>query len=197
MIGATSGRSERVVGQSTTGRPLARSANARPVLAFTDASFHPGREHAAFGIVLEQTTDSLSIPIELRHKYRLEDSRLGTSGAGAVAISGLIRGVDPTSAELMGVLAALEILRASGVRQRVVVYCDNLAVVRWLQGGTEDCFETYSRYSRLVDAVRSASAGMDWRIAKIEGHAGLNGNEDADGLARERSRRESTGRRPR
>src|SRR3954469_11456362 len=93
-----------------------------PITVFCDASYRPGLRVAAFGLLLETLPGSFAAPAGVPERYLIEMEEAYSRPPAAVAASGLVRAVDPTSAEIMAVSAGLEILAGLPGRNRIVVY---------------------------------------------------------------------------
>ena len=122
----------------------------------------------------------------------------GPGGWGAILISGVhrkeISGGEPGSTnnrmELMGAIAALEVLR---LPSKVVLYTDSNylknGITQWIHGWKRNGWRTADKSpvknAELWQRLDAARAGheIDWRWVK--GHAGHAENERADELARE------------
>lgn len=162
----------------------------KPIVVFSDASFNDASSVSAFGLLFEQLPGEFDVSDAVLEKFHIEPEDDFSDPPAKVAVSGLVSSVDPTSAEIMAIIAAFEILRSFPVRHRVIVYCDNLAAVKWMGGSCDDMHEPFERYSRLIEYARAMANRHDWRVEKIDGHAGLPGNEAVDTIAKRRMDRE-------
>lgn len=158
----------------------------KPIVIFSDASFRKEAEMAAFGLVFVDIPVEFDVADEVIDRYRIETEDEFSHAPSKIAVSGVVKGVDPTSAEIMALAAAFELLRFLPHRLRVAAYCDNLAAVKWLNGSQEDLHEPFRRYSKLIKHVQEIASFHDFRVVKIEGHVGLPDNETADLIAKRR-----------
>jgi ribonuclease HI len=98
------------------------------------------------------------------------------------------RGDDPemasmrnVSGEILGSMAAVEKALELGLRE-LVIYYDYLGIEMWATGGWKRNKKGTISYHDFMQSVRQKIAIS---FQKVKGHSGVDGNEEADRLAKE------------
>ncbi|HOT30306.1 MAG TPA: hypothetical protein PLU72_19190 [Candidatus Ozemobacteraceae bacterium] len=149
-----------------------------PSVYYTDASFRRGHRRASFSIV--GFCRPPAVPDDLVRDVLLEAEE--TSDPDICGFTGVIRALGVTETELMGVWACAVLAAPSiGENGRLVIYTDNLDVVHAVQD-----VAYRGPYRDIVAKIRAVLPKGRLAVRKVKGHAGIDGNEWADYLAKRR-----------
>ena len=166
---------------------LNESQSYQPLIIFTDASVREDQETAAFGIVIENIPNDFDLPKEILEKYNIRFEN-GYPEELCV-LSGEIVNYTVDSAEIMGILAAVEIFMFLVQRssQQIVIYTDSLTAKKVLTdkrmpANTRIYSELRKCFNKLIE-----TNGLDIVVKKVKAHAGIEYNEMADLVARQRN----------
>ena len=159
----------------------------QPLIIFTDASVREDQETAAFGIVVENIPNDFDLPKNILEKYNIRFEN-GYPEELCV-LSGEIVNYTVDSAEIMGILAAIEIFMflVQESNQKIVIYTDSLTAKKILTNNrmpanTRIYSELRKRFNKLIE-----TNGLDIMLKKVKAHAGIEYNEMADSVAKERN----------
>jgi|TARA_B100001971_G_C18187896_1_gene536779 ribonuclease HI len=165
---------------------LPDDAGQQPLVIFTDASVRINCEYAAFSIVAKNVVQDFSLPIEVLNKYNIQIEPESTNEL--CFFTGLAVNYDVNSAEMIAILAALEIFRYSAIEtgQSMVFYTDSLTGKKVLGNkrlppGTQQYSEIRKMFSKIVDENY-----IDVTIKKVKAHTGIEMNVMADIYAKRR-----------
>jgi len=158
----------------------------QPLVIFTDASVRKNYEYAAFSIVAKNIVQDFSLPMEVLDKYNIQIEP--ESSDEICFITGVVVNFDVNSAEMMAILAALEIFLYSAIEtgQSIVFYTDSLTSKKVL------CHKLLqselSKYSEIRKIFKNFvnENSIDVIIKKVKAHSGIELNEIADIFAKRR-----------
>jgi len=157
-----------------------------PLIIFTDASVHADYDKSAFGIAAQNITHTFNFPSSILEKYKIRISP--ESGNDTFAVSGIILNFDIKAAEIIAIIAALEMFQflAKQTGQRIVFYTDSLFAKKVLGDkrlppGTKLFSGLRQRFLKIMK-----DSDLDIVIKKVAAHTGIELNELADSLAKKR-----------
>ena len=159
----------------------------QPLIIFTDASVREDQEIATFGIVVENIPIDFELPENILKKYNIRFE----SGypEELCVLSGEIANYTVDSAEIMGILAAVEIFMflVQHSSQQIVIYTDSLTAKKVLTdkrmpANTRIYSELRKCFNKLIE-----TNGLDIVVKKVKAHAGIEYNEMADLVAKQRN----------
>ena len=158
----------------------------QPLIIFTDASVHADYDKSAFGIAAQNITHTFNFPSSIVEKYKIRISP--ESGDNAFAVSGIILNFDIKAAEIIAIIAALEMFQflAKQTGQRIVFYTDSLFAKKVLGDkrlppGAKLFSGLRQRFLKIMKA-----SDLDIVIKKVAAHTGIELNELADMIAKNR-----------
>ena len=157
----------------------------QPLAIFTDASVRKKLNVASFGIVAINVERDFQVPEALLKKYNIE-SHLNNSGN--CHLTGLIVNYNSATAEIMGIIAALEIFAflASDTLQKIIFYTDSLIAKKVLSDKRMPLnSKLYSNFRQNFIKIKNLFS-LEIVIKKVAAHKGIESNEIADQLAKER-----------
>ena len=166
---------------------LNEERNHQPLIIFTDASVREDQETAAFGIVVENIPNDFDLPKNILEKYNI----CFENGypEGLCVLSGEIINYTIDSAEIMGILASVEIFMflVQHSSQKIVIYTDSLIAKKVLTDkrmpvNSRIYSELRKRFNKLIE-----TNGLDIVVKKVKAHAGIEYNEMADLVAKQRN----------
>ena len=108
----------------------------------------------------------------------VNDEKHVLQGAGDEAEMASMRNV---AGEIMGSMAAVETALALGL-DKLTIFYDYLGIEMWATGAWKRNKEGTAKYYEYMQSVKSRIA-IDF--VKVKGHSGIEGNEEADRLAKE------------
>ena len=158
----------------------------QPLVIFTDASVQENMDVAAFGIVAINIQKDFEVPCAIINKYNIRSH--GNSDTRTCKFSGLIANFDTNSAEIMGILAALEIFSylARETAQKIVFYTDSLVAKKVLSDKRmPPRSKLYLNFRKTFLRIINLYS-LEVVIKKVKAHQGIESNELADQLAKRR-----------
>jgi ribonuclease HI len=160
----------------------------QPLIVFTDASVVPDKDIATFAIVVQNICQDFEIPQELIDKYNL---RAEPESSNDISVfTGIILNFGIDAAEFIALLATVELLRyicvATG--QKIVIYTDSLFSKKLFESDQLEGEQLIYKdlHQRLMSIVTQEN--LDISVKKVEAHSGINNNELADRVAKNRLR---------
>ena len=157
-----------------------------PLIIFTDASLRDDMETATFGIVVRDLGNDFEVPIKILEKYQIKFHNSDFNHL--CVISGEIVNFDVHATEMMGVVAGLEIFSYSlkSAKRQIVFYTDSLVTKKVLSAkrlppNTKNYAEIRKYFMKLI-----LDRSLDVVIKKVKAHAGVELNEVADQVAKDR-----------
>lgn len=161
-------------------------------------SFQTAEEAASFVDGAKKVTQEAMHPVEeLPHNYAFVDGSFH-SGTGTYGYGGFLvhdgkkvqlqgSGTDPEMAamrnvagEILGSMAAIQEAIALGLTE-LTIYYDYLGIEMWATGGWK---RNKSGTIAYYDYVQSVKDVITLSFVKVKGHSGVEGNEEADRLAK-------------
>ena len=157
-----------------------------PLIIFTDASLRDDMDTATFGIVVRDLGNDFEVPIKILEKYQIKFHNSDFNHL--CVISGEIVNFDVHATEMMGVIAGLEIFSYSlkSAKRQIVFYTDSLVTKKVLSGkrlppNSKNYAELRKYFIKLI-----SNRSLDVAIKKVKAHAGVELNEIADQVAKDR-----------
>jgi len=161
----------------------------QPLIIFTDASVYHERDIATFSIVVRNIRNDFTLPASIVEKYKIQYEK--DSADDLCVLSGVIINFDVDTTEIMGILAALEIFMflAKETEQTMVFYTDSLRAKKILTdkkmpANTKVYSELRKRFNRIIEMN-----GLDVIVKKVKAHSGIELNDVADAVAKNRNKR--------
>ena len=164
-----------------------QSLSQQPLVIFTDASYKEGRDTSTFGIVVENIEKEFHLPERIIQKYKIQSEN--EHHDGLCILTGEIINHSVDAAEIIAIIATVEIFMFltmySG--QKIVIYTDSLIAKKILSDkrrppNTRIFSELRKRFNKLIEVNE-----LDIVIKKVKAHAGIEQNELADMVAKERN----------
>ena len=158
----------------------------QPLVIFTDASVRKNYEYAAFSIVAKNIVQNFSLPMEVLDKYNIQIEP--ESSDEICFLTGVVVNFDVNSAEMMAILAALEIFLDSAIEtgQSIVFYTDSLTSKKVLcHKLLQSELSKYSEIRKIFKNIVNENS-IDVIIKKVKAHSGIEMNEIADIFAKRR-----------
>ena len=170
----------------TQKRPTELSS--QPLIVFTDASVVPDKDIASFAIVVQNIFHDFEVPQKLIDKYNL---RAEPESSNDISVfTGIILNFGIDAAEFIALLATVELLRyicvATG--QKIVIYTDSLFSKKLFESDQLEGEQLIYKdlHQRLMSIVTQEN--LAFFVKKVEAHSGINNNELADRVAKNRLR---------
>lgn len=161
----------------------------QPLVIFTDASVYHNKDVAAFGIVVQNIPNDFSLPGSIVEKYKIQHEKEFVDGL--CVLSGEIVNYDVNTTEIMGILVAMEIFMflVKETGQTMVFYTDSLRAKKILTdkkmpANTKVYSVLRKRFNRIIEVN-----GLDVVVKKVKAHVGIELNEIADDVAKNRNNR--------
>ena len=160
--------------------------NNQPIIIFTDASLRKNIDVATFSIIADNIPHDFCVPEKVIKKYNIlghhsNDQKMRT-------LTGLIGNYNVNAAEIMGILSGLEIFSylAKETNQKIVFYTDSLVAKKVLTDKRmPPNSKLYINFRKLYYKIINQHS-LDVIIKKVSAHKGIELNELADSLAKNR-----------
>ena len=158
----------------------------QPLVIFTDASLKKDSKTAAFAIVVKNIPFNFDIPLPIIKKYNLNIE--AESSVEMCILSGEILNYNVDAAEIMAIMAAVEVFSylARVSKQKMVIYTDSLNAKKILgdkrMPPRTKLYAILRKYFLRICAMNH----LEVIIKKVKAHSGIELNELADQVARQR-----------
>ena len=160
--------------------------NIQPIIIFTDASLKKNIDVATFAIVTNNIPKDFRVPNIIIRKYNIQAHH--DENQSMCKLTGLVANYNPHAAEIMGILSALEIFSylAKETNQKIVFYTDSLIAKKVLSDKrmppNSKLYINFRKYFNKMVNQHSLVV----KIKKVAAHQGIELNELADSLAKQR-----------
>lgn len=165
---------------------VSHESNVQPLIIFTDASVRNNMDVASFAIVANNITQDFNVPDTIINKYNIQAHH--DEDSTTCKLTGLIANYNSHVAEIMGILAALEIFiyLVKETNQKIVFYTDSLVAKKVLSDKRMP--PKSKKYTNLRKSFLRLTSlyALPVSIKKVAAHEGIELNELADKLAKKR-----------
>ena len=162
------------------------SRSDQPLIIFTDASVRQDMEIAAFSIIAKNLGQNFILPNDVIDKYNIQ-AETGSSSDLCI-LSGVIANFDVNATEIIALMAALDIFQYAVFEsgQSIICYTDSLIAKKVIED--ERMPPRTAIYKNLRNKFRETiyDNSLHVTVKKVKAHAGIEMNEIADQVAKDR-----------